>query len=243
MARSRRDVQRRRPLASREARGYGPPHRKLRAQWAPRVAAGHVACHAAICLEVRDGRSRMIAPGTPWHLGHTPDRSGWTGPEHERCGAADGARRGNQMRPRAILAAGGRDIICGACGKPYHYAARSCEICGVHYHPSGKAVRTCSRAHGVELRRRLYGHAGKSLPKPKPPPQPHVTYVLDCQQCGNQFTARQSGAKFCSLKCRNASRFPSLRYCGCGQQLLPGRHRCDDCKKSAGNALVTSRRW
>jgi hypothetical protein len=89
-------------------RGYGSPHQKLRDQWKPAVEAGQVTCRAAICLEVRDGRSRMIAPGTPWHLGHTADRSGWTGPEHQRCGAADGARRGNRMRGqrRAMAKAG-----------------------------------------------------------------------------------------------------------------------------------------
>jgi len=79
-------------------RGYGRPHQKLRAQWEPIVNTGQVPCHAIICLEERDGRGRIIRPGTPWQLGHTPDRTAWTGPEHQRCGAADGARRKNQKR-------------------------------------------------------------------------------------------------------------------------------------------------
>ena len=75
-------------------RGYGSAHQKLKNWWRPQVDAGMVSCHATICLMP----SRWIAPGTPWHLGHTADRTGWTGPEHQRCGAADGARRGNQRR-------------------------------------------------------------------------------------------------------------------------------------------------
>lgn len=40
MARSRRDVQRRRPLASREARGYGNPHRTTRDAYVARFIPG-----------------------------------------------------------------------------------------------------------------------------------------------------------------------------------------------------------
>ena len=75
-------------------RGYGSQHQKLRAKWKPLVDAGMVSCHAGVCLMA----SRWIPPGSAWHLGHTPDRSGWTGPEHERCNEADGARRGNRRR-------------------------------------------------------------------------------------------------------------------------------------------------
>ena len=75
-------------------RGYSGQHPKLRAKWKPLVDAGQVSCHASICLMP----TRWIPPGSSWHLGHTPDRTGWTGPEHERCNEADGARRGNRMR-------------------------------------------------------------------------------------------------------------------------------------------------
>jgi hypothetical protein len=84
-------------------RDYGSPHQKLRAQWEPLVDAGRVNCHATICLEELNGRTRHIHPGTPWDLGHTPDRAAWTGPEHQRCSRADGARRGNRMRPRRMV--------------------------------------------------------------------------------------------------------------------------------------------
>jgi hypothetical protein len=149
-------------------RGYGYDHQKLRNRWKPKVETGQVRCHAMVCLEVRDGRSRLIAPGAPWHLGHTPDRTGWTGPEHERCGAADGARRGNQAQPRVIMA--GHDVICGSCGKPYHYAARQCEVCGTHYHPSGGTVRTCGRQCGAVLQRRNRMAKGWVPPAQRPKP-------------------------------------------------------------------------
>lgn len=82
--------------------GYGQVHRILRAWWKPHVDAGEVYCHARVCLM----RSRWIRPGTQWHLGHTPERDGWTGPEHAKCNCSDGGKRGNppkEMRmPRAV---------------------------------------------------------------------------------------------------------------------------------------------
>lgn len=72
------------------ARGYGTKHQQLREQWAPKVSAGLVNCHALVCLE----QSRRIAPGSDWHLGHTPDRTRWTGPEHPLCNTSEGGKRG-----------------------------------------------------------------------------------------------------------------------------------------------------
>lgn len=66
-------------------RGYGAPHQAKRREWEPYVDAGQVNCHAVICLEEVDGRTRRLNPGEPWDLGHTPDRARWTGPEHRRC--------------------------------------------------------------------------------------------------------------------------------------------------------------
>jgi hypothetical protein len=65
-------------------RVYGREHRALRAQWAPHVDAGGVAC--ARC-------GKRIKPGTPWDLGHSDDWSRYTGPEHERCNAAAAGRK------------------------------------------------------------------------------------------------------------------------------------------------------
>lgn len=101
-----RDLQRWQRKGTTAQRGYAGPHQKLRAQWKPIVDAGDASCHAIICLMP----TRWIAPGTRWHLGHTPDRSAWTGPEHERCNEADGARRGNQGRrqPKAKAQTGSK---------------------------------------------------------------------------------------------------------------------------------------
>ncbi len=35
------------------------------------------------------------------HLGHTPDRSAYTGLEHAHCNLSEAARRGNRMRARS----------------------------------------------------------------------------------------------------------------------------------------------
>lgn len=73
-----------RARGSRESRGYGPEHRALRKQWAPRVATGSVLC--AKC-------NQPIQAGSTWHLGHTADRTTWTGPEHPYCNLSDAGKR------------------------------------------------------------------------------------------------------------------------------------------------------
>lgn len=69
---------------SRQSRGYGAGHDRLRRVWAPRVAAGYVVCWRCGVL---------IAPGTPWDLGHSSDRTGYNGPEHTSC-SRSAPRRG-----------------------------------------------------------------------------------------------------------------------------------------------------
>ncbi len=94
-------------------RGYGAEHRKLRAAWQPRVAAGGVLC--ARC-------GRPIVPGTAWDLGHDDiDRSMYRGPEHRRCNRAVAGRRGRgrAKAPTAVDATpitpgDGRPLIRGA---------------------------------------------------------------------------------------------------------------------------------
>lgn len=81
-------------------RGYGARHRAERKKWEPRVKAGVVSCHAAECKRA----DRVLAPDEPWDLGHTEDRTAWTGPEHPECNRADGGRRGNRVaRERAQM--------------------------------------------------------------------------------------------------------------------------------------------
>ncbi|WMI33011.1 HNH endonuclease [Arthrobacter phage PeggyLeg03] len=68
---------------SRTQRGYDATHDALRKQWAPQVATGAVRC--ARCR-------KPILAGTPWDLGHTGDRTTWTGPEHAACNRRAGGR-------------------------------------------------------------------------------------------------------------------------------------------------------
>jgi hypothetical protein len=66
-------------------RGYGRAHEAQRRAWAPRVARGETTCakcHAA------------ILPSQAWDMGHTDDRTAWTGPEHASCNRSAGARMG-----------------------------------------------------------------------------------------------------------------------------------------------------
>ena len=75
-------------------RGYGAEHQAERERWAPHVQAGQILCHARTCLMP----SRVIYPDTAWDLGHNPERTAWTGPEHSSCNRSEGATRGNRMR-------------------------------------------------------------------------------------------------------------------------------------------------
>jgi hypothetical protein len=76
---------------SRQQRGYDREHDAERARWAPLVEAGGVDC--ARC-------GLLIGPGEPWDLGHTDDRTAWTGPEHARCNRAAAGRTNAQRQAR-----------------------------------------------------------------------------------------------------------------------------------------------
>ena len=71
------------PVDPMHYRKYGPGHRRLRAQWAPRVEAGLVDC-------VRCGE-RILA-GEAWDLGHVDGTLSYAGPEHARCNRATAGR-------------------------------------------------------------------------------------------------------------------------------------------------------
>lgn len=81
------------------ARGYDRAHQELRKHWEPIVEAGGVVCwrcRRPIVAAKRpqpDGRGgvRMVSN---WHLGHSDDRRGYMGPEHDTCSVKAGARAG-----------------------------------------------------------------------------------------------------------------------------------------------------
>lgn len=75
-------------------RGYGREHQKLRKQWEPIVNAGRAYCAETTCLM----DSRLIQPGSPWHLAHADGQNGYRGPAHRRCNLAERNRRRNPLR-------------------------------------------------------------------------------------------------------------------------------------------------
>lgn len=83
---------------TRQARGYDADHDAQRRAWQPVVDRGEATCHAVRCLEP----TRRIPARGEWHLGHNPERTRWTGPEHPRCNTSEGATRGNAMRATAV---------------------------------------------------------------------------------------------------------------------------------------------
>lgn len=178
------------------------------------LGAPHVADKKRLMALHRDGDpcwrcGKPMYKSQGLHRGHIIDRAlgGADGPavlEHPWCNLSAGARLGNRLQPRVFIAAG-HDVRCGMCGKPYHYAARSCEVCGVHYHPSGKTVRTCGRTCGVVLMRRNRMAKGwmprlqrpKPRPKAKAPAEPYaprssVAYYT-CRYCGELRVAGGTG--------------------------------------------------
>lgn len=72
------------------ARGYGPRHLALRKQWEHRLNSGEI----HLCAKCDE----PINPFGEWDLGHTDDRTGWTGPEHVYCNRAAGARNATRVR-------------------------------------------------------------------------------------------------------------------------------------------------
>jgi hypothetical protein len=68
---------------TRQARGYGQAHVKLRAQWKRKVDRAEVNC--ARC-------GVLILPGADWALDHADDRTGYLGPSHKACNDSAGGK-------------------------------------------------------------------------------------------------------------------------------------------------------
>lgn len=120
--------------------------------------------------------------------------------------------------------------------------AKTCEICGAQFrrvNRKGHVQRTCSRACGVELRRRVYGFAGAKAPaQPRSAPSSRV-YIRNCIWCAKLFVARRESIQSCSKACydraynqcnRPARQQPGEWRCqSCGTPVSDGRNKCDAC--------------
>lgn len=75
------------------ARGYGRTHQAIREKYKYLVATGEAVC--ARC-------GYKIKPDDKWDLGHTDDRTAYTGPEHaNRCNRAAGGRKSARLAREA----------------------------------------------------------------------------------------------------------------------------------------------
>jgi hypothetical protein len=87
---------RRNPPGNTVASGYGKAHKNERARLQPIIDAGLARCTQPVCIMP----TRAIQPGSPWHLAHLPDRSGWYGPAHAACNLADAATKRVPFQPK-----------------------------------------------------------------------------------------------------------------------------------------------
>ena len=84
-----------RARGSRQARGYDNQHDKLRASYQRRMNAGEIfTCASVRCLNP----GHTVDPNR-WHLGHTADRTGWTGPEVPECNLSDAGKASHGISP------------------------------------------------------------------------------------------------------------------------------------------------
>jgi len=73
---------------TRQERGYGPEHDRLRADWQRRIDSGEVVYCARGCGTQITGRA--------FDLGHADDRATYNGPECRTCNRADGGRKAHE---------------------------------------------------------------------------------------------------------------------------------------------------
>lgn len=71
-------------------RGYGPRHQALRQQWETRLNRGEI--HT--CAKC----GKPVSKYDTWDLGHTDDRTDYTGPEHMTCNRSAGAKNSAKVR-------------------------------------------------------------------------------------------------------------------------------------------------
>lgn len=77
-------------------RGYGREHNQQRRKYQRQLDAGQQFVCARVALDDCTHPDDLITAGTRWDLGHTEDRSAWTGPEHVDCNRRAGGRNGQR---------------------------------------------------------------------------------------------------------------------------------------------------
>jgi hypothetical protein len=83
------------------ARGYGAQHQALRKQQLERWRPGDPCARCGLPMWSRWTFTRNGDQVSAIDLGHTADRTGWTGLEHRACNRGEAAARGNRMRAMA----------------------------------------------------------------------------------------------------------------------------------------------
>ena len=71
-------------------RGYGKAHQAERARWQQLMSQGS----RPICKRC----GQAVKPDQSWDLGHSDDRTHWTGPEHSHCNRSAGQANSIRMR-------------------------------------------------------------------------------------------------------------------------------------------------
>ncbi|NNG20509.1 hypothetical protein HJ590_13220 [Naumannella sp. ID2617S] len=81
-------------MRSTTARGYGTQHQAERRRWAKRIKATGIPCTCTrdTCPHHQGQCPTIIVDGMAWDLGHTDDRTAYTGPECVPCNRSAGGR-------------------------------------------------------------------------------------------------------------------------------------------------------
>jgi len=121
-------------------------HKQVRAQWAEVITAQPTRCTCTRdACPYHEGQCPVILEPDRFDLGHTPDRSGYIGPECVRCNRSDGARQGNARRgaPRVTHRTWGT-------GQPFLQATPSRTVVAL-FGPPGAGKTTAARASGLRV--------------------------------------------------------------------------------------------
>ena len=79
-------------------------HRAERRRWERRLAAGEsFQCTCTGHCGRHTSCTTIITTGSRWDLGHTEDRTGWTGPECIPCNRGAGAINSNQRSSSMVV--------------------------------------------------------------------------------------------------------------------------------------------